>query len=352
VLIAKLLFCSTLAFGSLLVLRWLQGRAGEERILRALVIAITIVKLPIVLLVYHLAPNIVQGSDALLFYYPQVSERAPGTAAVSRLRLELLAALHVRARAVRRVVAIGRRDRDRDARIRDCDARGLSASREGARVRAPLAHRVPLCILADVRVLDRAHRLQRLDARVLRGARLCARGSTPRCPCRARARPRHADDESADGAVLAARFRSFHRRLWRWGLAAVGVCCFVGFAVTRALGLDFLAPVRHEAFRESSGNVWFLLSTELPQAAREGGVWQWAPIVCYAFAFGALGSWMFGRRVPEERRFDATMAFALVCCLLFLVLSRKSHLFYLAMMALFILHTASLGARERIARGI
>ena len=41
-LIAKLLFCSTLAFGSLLVLRWLQGRAGEERILRALVIAITI----------------------------------------------------------------------------------------------------------------------------------------------------------------------------------------------------------------------------------------------------------------------------------------------------------------------
>ena len=77
-LVAKLLFCSTLAFGSLVVLRVLQGRASEERILRALVIAITIAKFPIVLLVYHLVPNLVQGSDALLFYYPQVTSVLQG----------------------------------------------------------------------------------------------------------------------------------------------------------------------------------------------------------------------------------------------------------------------------------
>jgi hypothetical protein len=42
------------------------------------------------------------------------------------------------------------------------------------------------------------------------------------------------------------------------------------------------------------------------------------------------------------------MAFAMVCCLLFLVLSRKSHLFYLAMMGIFLVHVVSRREVERI----
>jgi Glycosyltransferase family 87 len=346
VLVAKLLFCSTLAFGSLVVLRMLQGRASEERILRALVIAITIAKFPIVLLVYHLVPNLVQGSDALLFYYPQVTSVLQGllpyrdfASSYSPLFPYVLAPLVALWHSVGAIALT----------MLVFESAMLAVYLRHAKARG-FEHRWRIAFLYAFSPMS----VYWIGLTGYNGSML-AFFAVLAFVLADRGRDMRAGLSLGLGLLTTKILMGLfwpaipfaYRRIGRVALGAVGVSA-LGFSIAMALGMDFLEPVKHEAFRESSGNLWFVLSTVLPVTAQDGAVWKWLPIVSYVLAFGALGGWFVRRRVTDERRFDAAMVFATLCCLFFLVLSRKSHLFYLAMMGLFILHTASLGSRDRM----
>jgi hypothetical protein len=134
------------------------------------------------------------------------------------------------------------------------------------------------------------------------------------------------------------------RRVRFWQVCA-GLAVPVTVLLALALfGLDVLLPVKREAARVTSANLWFLLSGILPRSSAPG-LWRWGPFAAFGVAVTALARYAY--RTTGEA-LDLTRILALLCGvnLVFLLLSAKSLPFYLLMFTLFLCYIAVRHARH------
>ena len=336
-LIAKLLFAAFLICFSWAVLRALQNRPSETRVLRWLVIGVTIAKFPATVLVYRYLPQLNTGSDAIQFYFPQALSVLKGLlpyrdfqCSYSPLFPFLIAPLVSVWRSVGSIALTMLIFETAMLAVYLSDGK-----RRGFENRWRVAFLYVTCPISVDWVAVTGYNGPILSFFGLLGLTLAVRKR-----------------EFAAGLALASGVISSkvlmllmwpavplaHRRGYvRIAFGAFGLCALVA-AVLLLLGLDVAAPVRREMFRLSSGNLWFLLSQVLPPSIVGSAAWEWLPIASFSIVFGAIALWFWRRPVQEHAEYDAGMTLIAVSCLLFLILSRKSHLYYLAMMGIFMLH--------------
>ncbi len=104
-------------------------------------------------------------------------------------------------------------------------------------------------------------------------------------------------------------------------------------------GIDFLYPLKHEATRSTNGNLFFLISTVIP-GIRDSILWNILPVIIFAAAIIPMFI-IFVKTINEnpDYSFDISLAFISVTILLFMIISKKTYPFYLQMSLLFIIHT-------------
>ncbi|MCE5268443.1 MAG: hypothetical protein LLG00_11210 [Planctomycetaceae bacterium] len=126
----------------------------------------------------------------------------------------------------------------------------------------------------------------------------------------------------------------------------------VSLIIQFAMGMDGFAPIKREANKMTSGNVWYVLSPWIPADICDTFAWQALPMVTTAVVVLAMLATYLRRNFPsgtesQETRFDAATAFLAATNLAFMIFSKKAYTFYWLMALIFILHTLIASSRDR-----
>jgi len=140
-------------------------------------------------------------------------------------------------------------------------------------------------------------------------------------------------------AVLAWPTLMFYDRR-RWTLRSLPMVLAVIFILGLLLiGVDTLLPIKREFNRYTSGNLWFLISVFIPGFNKSiaSGI---LPIITFAVAFFIFFVKFLKRRFAGNvDNFDTAIAFVATSNLLFFILSKKTFTMYIPMALIFIIHT-------------
>jgi hypothetical protein len=144
-------------------------------------------------------------------------------------------------------------------------------------------------------------------------------------------------------AVIFYEFRGWERRaLFAFSFLAISI------VVPLAAGIDVLMPLRTEVVIRTSGNFWFLIMPFVREGARLDPAWYLLSLGSLAAAFSVLlVSFWRSKQQLSLNDFDSAAAFIAAVNLVFLILALKSYTMYLPMALIFVLHTVVVNARGR-----
>ncbi len=104
-------------------------------------------------------------------------------------------------------------------------------------------------------------------------------------------------------------------------------------------GIDVLEPIKYEAKRSTSGNLWFLILSVAP-SIKSTTFWDILPGITFGIIF--IPIFVTFAKINynhETQSFEIVFAFISIIILLFMIISKKTYPFYLQMGLLFLIHT-------------
>ncbi len=130
----------------------------------------------------------------------------------------------------------------------------------------------------------------------------------------------------------------FERR--RWGIRALPMILIITILLCFAVfGVDILLPIKREFGRHTAGNIWFLMSTFIP-GFNKSLVGNILPALLFVIIFAVFFRKFIKAQVAVNiNSFNMAVAFIAATNLLFMILSKKTFTTYTLMMLIFILHT-------------